>query len=116
MYLSMNSNNLTNAAMRKKPGSLAYELAVSLYDEMSEMTDDNEKLELEASEASNQKIDCCSEAVYRIEQVEDRLQDAFDMLPDHQSKGTYQEIRDEIKSAMELLNDAVIYFNKMQDC
>jgi hypothetical protein len=111
----MNSNNLTNAAMRKKPGSLAYELAVCLYDEMNDLSDDCEKLELEASEASNGKIDVCSEAVYRIEQVEDCLQDILKLIPDHQKKGTYPTIQDEIKGTLELLNDAVIYFNAMQE-
>jgi uncharacterized protein YdeI (YjbR/CyaY-like superfamily) len=111
----MNSNNLTNAAMRKKPGSLAYELAVSLYDEMSDLSDDNDKLELEASEASNDKIDVCSEAVYRIEQVEDCLQEILETVPDHQKAGNWKDMQDEIKAAMKLLNDAVIYFNAQQD-
>jgi hypothetical protein len=111
----MNSNNLTNEAMNQPIGSLAYELAESLGNEMSDLSDDNDKLELEASEASNDKIDVCSEAVYRIEQVEDCLQDILKLIPDHQKKGTYPTIQDEIKGTLELLNDAVIYFNAMQE-
>ena len=107
MYLSMNSNTLVDTAMRKKPGTLAYELAVSLYDEMKDLSDENETLENDAENASNGLIDVTSEAVYRIEQVEDRLQQAIDV----------DDFRMEnIKSAMELLNDAVIYFNKIGDC
>ena len=49
----MNSNNLTNAAMSKKPGSLAYELAVCLYDEMQDMETDHEK----ENDASNEMFD-----------------------------------------------------------
>ena len=116
MFLSMDSNTLTNEAMKQPIGTLAYELAESLGNEMDELTDDNEKLELEASEASNGKIDCCNEAVYRIEQVEDRLQDILETVPDHQQAGSWKDMRDEIKAAMELLNDAVIYFNAISDC
>ena len=111
MYLSMDSTSLVNTAMRKKPGSLAYELAVSLYDEMDELTSENEKLETEASEASEQKIDFCSQAVYKIEEIEDRLQEILDGDIDERFNRL-----ENIEVAMKLLNDAVIYFNRMQDC
>ena len=101
MYLSMNSETLTNEAMRKKPGTLAYELAESLNDELLALTETSEELETEAEDAANQKIDCCSEAVYRMEQIESLLQN----LPEDINSNEV------IQTALELLNEAVAYFN-----
>jgi hypothetical protein len=115
MYLSMNSTDLTNEAMRQVPGTLPYELAESLGDDLEELSDDNEKLENESEEFANRFIDLKSEAVYRIEQVEDILNDTVTLIPDHQEKGTYRDIHDQLKTSLELLNDAVIYFNKLAD-
>ena len=115
MYLSMNSDTLTNEAMREPPGSLAYELAESLGDEMDVMAGEIDGLEDEAAEASNGKIDCCTEAVWRMEQIEDRVQDILNDVPDHQKAGTYRDMRDNLKSVLLSLNDAVIYFNRMSE-
>lgn len=107
MYLSMNSETLTSEALRHDLGSLTFELASSLNDDLSELATENEKLETEASEASNQKIDCCSEAVYRLEQIEDYLQAA-------RNNPAFEA--EHLDSAQKLLKEAVVYFNNMQDC
>ena len=115
MYLSMDSNTLTNEALRQPQGSLAYELAESLGNELDNLFTDNEKLEDEAGESSNKVIDLCGEAVSRIEQIEDRINDVLETVPDHQDKGTYADMQENLKTALELLNDAVIYFNGQQE-
>ena len=109
MYLSMDSNTLTNEALRRPQGSLAYELADALNGELDELVTDNEKLDDKAGEAENKMFDLCGEAVWRIEQIEDVLQDILDDEKDH------YETRNSIKDTMKLLNEAVIYFNGQQD-
>jgi hypothetical protein len=111
----MDTENLTNEGMKQPTGSLAYELADSLSGEMDELAGENDRLEEEVSEATDRLIDCCSEAVNRFEQIEEYLQYILDDIPDHQEKGTWRDMRDNLKGTLELLNDAVIYFNKMQD-
>jgi hypothetical protein len=114
MYASMNTENLTIEALKRPVGSLAFELVDAIGGDMDELTTENEQLETQAEKFSICNIDNCEEMVFRIEQVESRLQDMLETIPDHQAKGSYADMQYTVKDCLALLDDAVIYFNNQQ--
>ena len=114
MYASMNTESLINEASKRPVGSLTFELVDAINGDMDELATENEELQTEAEESTNNNLDNCEEAVMRFEQIEDRLNDILETVPDHQSKGTYADQRYTLKDCLALINDAVVYFNAQQ--
>jgi hypothetical protein len=81
----MNSNNLTNAAMRKKPGSLAYELAESLRADLDDLETDHEK----ENDASNELLD---EKCSKLDNLIDDLYEIVELIDNGQSKDAAAEL------------------------